>query len=149
MIRRTGTLLLLGLLAWGGAVYPSTGNLNASEPGMTDSGIAPQTVAVNVAHLVKGKDYKGVLEISRSGITHVSEYTVWVRSVPWNQILEWRCFGSKHADSNEEDPCTLWIQLEKGSSRNERHLFFKVPCEIVPGQENWETLESYDYRDNL
>ena len=145
MYRRTGILILLGLLAWGSALNPPAGTLNASESSM----ITSSTTAVNVKHVVKGEEHKGVLEISHGGISHVSEHTVWVQSVPWNQIVQWRCFGSKDANPNEEDLCILWIQLKKDSPSTARHLFFKVPCEIVPGQENWKTLESYDTRDNF
>ena len=146
MIRRTGTNLVRSLLVWGVALCALTGDLNALEPIATGDEATSDTVTRNVKQVVGGQDFKGVLEISHLGIAYVSGYTEWLEFTPWNQVFGWKCFGSKHAGPNKEDLCTLWIQVEKGSPHASRHLFFKITCDIIPGQENWETLESYDPR---
>ena len=146
MMRTTATNLVLGVLLWGVGLCAPTGNLNASEPSMTGDEATSGAVTKNVKQLVGGQEYKGVLEISHRGIACVSEYTEWLEFTPWNQVLGWKCFGSKHAGPNEGALCTLWIQVERGSPHAGMHLFFKVPCDIITGQENWLTLESYDPR---
>ena len=149
MKHRTGTNLVLGLLVWGGGLCALTGGLNASEPSVPGDGATFDTVTRNVKQIVGGQDYKGVLEISHHAIAYASEHTGWLESIPWNQVIGWKCFGSKHTDPNEEDLCPLWIQVEEGSPHAGMHLFFKVPCDIISDQENWETLETYDPRDHF
>jgi hypothetical protein len=146
MIRSTGGNLLPGLLIVGLGLFALAGNLNASEPSMTNSETVSRTVAKNVKQVVGGQDYKGVLEIGPCGIAYVSEYFEWLECIPWSQVLGWKCFGSRHAGPGEEGSCLMWIQLKKDTPHASTHLFFKVPCEMVPGQENWETMESYDPR---
>ena len=146
MQQRTRSNLVLGLLVWGVGLCAVTGTLNASEPSVPGDEASFDTVTKNVKQVVGGREYKGVLEISHLGIAFASEYTEWLEFTPWNQILGWKCFGSKHAGPNGEDLCTLWIQVEKGSPHASRHLFFNITCDIIPGQEKWETLESYDPR---
>jgi hypothetical protein len=148
MIRRTGSSILLGLLVWGMGTALPAGNPAASEP-IADREIegGRQTVAVNVQHLVAGMDYKGVLEMGRSGIAYLSEYAEWLEFTPWSEVVGWQCFGSRLGQSDEEGLCTLWIQVDKGEPKARGHLFFKVPCDMVPGRENWEIVDTYDPRD--
>ena len=149
MIRRTGTNLVRILVVWGVALCALTGDLNALEPSATRDAAFSDTVTRNVMQVVGGRDYKGVMEISHLGIAYVSAYGEWLEFTPWNQVLGWKCFGSKHEGPNEEDLCTLWIQVQKDSPHGAMHLFFKVPCDIISSQENWETLESYDPGDHF
>jgi hypothetical protein len=149
VIRRTGSTLVRSLLVWGVALCALTGDLNAFEPIATRDEASSDTVTRNVKQVVGGQDYRGVLEISHLGIAYVSGYTEWLEFTPWSRVLGWKCFGSKHAGTKKEDLCSLWILVEKVSPHAGMHLFFKVPCEIVSGQENWETLESYDPRDHF
>jgi hypothetical protein len=144
--RRTGTNLVLGLFLCTIALVALIGDLNASEPVVPGDERTADTTTENVRQVVGGRDYKGVLEISRTGIAYVSEYAEWLEFIPWDQVLGWNCFGSMHSESDEESLCTLWIQLKKGAPHAATHLFFMVPCEMIPGHENWEILESYDPR---
>jgi|GEM_PF-2838321 len=148
-IRRTGTSFVLGLLLCTIHLVPPIGDLNASEPIVTGDNTVADTTNENVKQVVGGQDYKGVLEISHHGIAYLSEHTEWLEFIPWDQVLGWKCFGSMHAEPNEETLCTLWVQVKKGAPHAATHLFFKLPCEMVAGKENWEILESYDPRDDF
>ncbi len=146
MTRRTGSSIVLGLLIWGIGFAALSADPAASDPIVTRQDTVSRTVAVNVKQVVEGNEYKGVVEFSRCGIAHISEYAVYLEFSPWDQVSGWKCFGTKQEEPNEQDLCPLWVQVQKGTPDAKTGLFFKVPCEMVPGMENWEVIEAFDPR---
>jgi len=144
MRRSIQTVLVLSLAVCGLGLGVLTGNLAASELIVTGEEAISDTLFVPIQQTAGGQDYQGELEISHEGIAYVSGLTGAWTFHPWKQVLRWRCFGSRHAGTNEEALCTLWIRTETETPHAREYLFFKVPCEMVPGQENWETMQHYD-----
>jgi hypothetical protein len=141
-------MLVIGLAVCGVGLVVPGGNLAASELIVTGEEADSGTLLVPVKQIAGGQDYEGELEISRDGIAYISAYTGAWKFTPWKRMLRWRCFGSKDVAPNEEALCTLMMRIETEAPPATPHateyLCFKVPCEMVAGQENWKTMQQYD-----
>lgn len=144
MRRSIGRMLVIGLTVWGVGLAVPTGNPAASELILSGEEVDSDTLFVPIHEIAGGENYEGELEISHEGIAYVTARTRAWRFTPWNRVLRWRCFGSKDAGPTEETLCTLWLRMETETPHAREYLVFKVPCEMAPGQENWETMQHYD-----